>query len=253
MKIEFDNNFQKKVMIVRFPEGASFKSIEDIRFLRGEWTKALGSWHSPYKALVDLTSVNATSTPEMTEEWKRLLNFLKGFFLKSSYAYSWDTSLGECSLPFEIIPEQEARDRVGLSKVPIAKAGDLRSIISISNHFQQHVMEVSFDAPAHFKTKEDLQTLKSKITNNLMQWHSAWNLLIDCSNFTVEENLATDFETMTKYFKSFFLKQILGYSPKGSKQEYPFQVFRARHSAAGRLEAEGLTSGQDADCNSRKG
>lgn len=35
-------------------------------------------------------------------------------------------------------------------------------------------------------------------------------------------------------------------------KKYPFEVFLARHKAAAQLESEGLFSGEDADCQSRK-
>ena len=36
------------------------------------------------------------------------------------------------------------------------------------------------------------------------------------------------------------------------QETYPFKVFRSRHRAAAELESEGLFSGEDADCQSRK-
>ena len=48
------------------------------------------------------------------------------------------------------------------------------------------------------------------------------------------------------------MKKAIGYSPKGIKESYPFEVFRARHRAAAALEAEGAFSGDAADCKSRK-
>jgi hypothetical protein len=114
------------------------------------------------------------------------------------------------------------------------------------------VVELSFSADAVIDTKEKLQTLRSKLTNNLMQWHSAWSLLIDCTHLEIAAELHADWELMLKFFRGFFLKEVLGYSPKSKELTYPFQVYRARHNAAGRLEGEGLFSGEDADCKSRK-
>lgn len=239
-------------MHISFPEGTTISCDDDIRKLRGLWTQALSSWHSPYKALIDCQNLKLVGSPSMAEEWKRLVGFLNGFFMKSAILYNYDTSKGHDFLPFEHFEEEEARQKAGLKPRSKGESSDFRSSITIANHFQQHVMELSFEQPTQLATQEQLEILKSKISNNLMQWHSAWNLLIDCSQLTIQNEVKDPFQKMLKYFNSFFLKKVLGYSPGAPKDTYPFEVYRARHSAAGRLESEGLTSGKDANCSSRK-
>lgn len=240
-------------MIVQFLETTVIQRAEDIRTLRAEWTKALGSWHSPYKAIIDLDNVEIAPAEDLEAEWQRFSSFLKGFFLKVAYTYNFKEDRGHAGMPFPNLSEEEAREKVGLNRQKRAAVpGDLRAAIQIQNHFQQHVMEITFEQEAVFADTQHVDLLKSKITNNLMQWHSPWNLLIDCSLAEFKPESHEPIKRMVQYFKSFFLKEILGYSPRVSKELYPFKVYRARHGAAGRLESEGLTSGSQADCNSRK-
>ena len=240
-------------MVVSFLEPTAIASSDDIRQLRAKWMQALGSWHSPYKALIDCENLTVKGTPDMAEEWKRLHSFLKGFFMKSAVLFNFDETKGHSFMPFDHETEEaSARRKVGLAPKLKGESLDFRSNITIANHFQQHVMELSFENPAALTSKEELEILKSKITNNLMQWHSAWSLLIDCAHFEIHESQREPFKQMVAYFQSFFLKKVLGYSPSRPKEDYPFDVYRARHAAAGRLESEGLVSGQDANCNSRK-
>ena len=43
MKINFDNNFQRKVMVVTFPEATLIASDKDVMELRSQWMAALKS------------------------------------------------------------------------------------------------------------------------------------------------------------------------------------------------------------------
>ena len=113
-------------------------------------------------------------------------------------------------------------------------------------------MELSFDRDEVVDERSKILALKSKITNNLMQWHSSWSLLIDCTHIEFSPDLSEDVDSMFKFFKGFFMKEVIGYSPKNKDLDYPFKVYRSRHSAAGRLEHEGNFSGEDANCQSRK-
>ena len=252
MKPEFEHNFQKKVMFIRFPEPTRLNSVDDIREWRQLWTKELGSWHSPYKALIDCHNLQVEGSPQMADEWKRFEAFLKGFFLREAYTFNCNMAAGHQFMPFQQLEEEEALRKAGLKRTQLAQPGDFRSLIHIENHFQQHVVELSFAQHVLIDSEEQVATLKSKLTNNLMQWHTGWNLLIDCSLLEIQESQFASFEAMIRYFKSFFLKEILGYSPKSANAKYPFKAYRARHNAAGRLESEGLISGGEANCNSRK-
>lgn len=255
MNVLFENDFQKKVMHVTFPEPTTLADAAGVRAWRTRWTEALGKWHSPYKALVDCTPLTVTDAPDVRTELERMGKFLKGFFLKSAVGFGRDESKGHDLLFFEVMAsEEDASKAVGLkgARAP-ANPEDFRANIQITNHFQQHVMELAFAHPVVIDTKEKLDTIRSKITNNLMQWHSKWSLLVDCANVQFTPETAAVFEHMEKVLRGFFMKRVIGYAPSAPKETYPFEVFRARHNAAARLEAEGAFSGDAADCRSRKG
>jgi hypothetical protein len=255
MNVAFENDFQKKVMVQTFSEPVTLASRADVLAWRSAWTAALKSWHSPYKAVIDCGPLMVADQPEVREALALMMRFFEGLFLKKAVGFNLDEAKGHGALPFTVFSDEAAAlVEVGVREPPKPRQPqDFRAAIQIQNHFAQHVMELTFAHPILIATPEQLEVLKSKITNNLMQWHSKWNLLVDCANFEIAPEIGPDFEGMLKFFRGFFLKEVLGYSPRMAADLYPFKVYRARHNAAGRLEPEGLVGGDAVVCRSTKG
>ena len=253
MEVIFEPHYQARVLLLRFAGPIHLDSAELVQKFRDQWMKALSSWHSPYSALIDLTGVTVNlENQEVKQALQRLIKLMQGFFLKKAVGYCANPDELAAFFPFPVVFEDEARKQVGLERSRSAgDSGDFRSLLQFQNHFKQHVMELSFSEPAVIDSKEKVEVLKSKLSNNLMQWHSKWSLLIDCANLDMTPSIHPEFKKVEQFFKGFFLKEILGYSPRGPKENYPFTVYRARHAAAGRLESEGNFSGDDANCKSR--
>lgn len=241
---------------MHFEPSTNIYSAKDVLAWRSQWTKALTSWHSPYKALIDCSNLIIHTDVEEEELKKALvlmLNFFKGLFLKKISGFGYESEKGHDLLPFKVHEElEEAQKELGVRAKKDKKFDDFRSTIQFDNHFKQHVIELSFAAPVKLDSEEKIQTLKSKFLNNLMLWHSSWSLIIDCSNLEVGTEIHPLFNNFSHSLKGFFLKSIVGYTPKAPKDSYPFPVYRARHRAAAELESEGNFSGEDANCSSRK-
>lgn len=254
--LEFENNFQKKYLVLSIKEPFTISSPKDVMTLREEWLKGLSSWHSPYKAVVDCSNLiikPETDTDEkVVKALNRMLKLLSGLFLKKAVGFGFDESKGHSLIPFEVVESQEeAFDKCGIRFKNSKKSDlDFRSSIQVQNHFNQHVMEVTFANKAVMDDLKKFSMLKSKITNNLMQWHSAWNLLIDVTDLEMSEELAPHFDRMVNYFQGLFLKKVMGYGP--SKSKFPFKVYRSRHRAAAELEASGHFSADEVRCRSGK-
>ncbi len=252
MNIEFDNDFQQKIMTQAFTEPTTIACKADAMKWRSAWMNALTKWHSPYKMVLDASNLTLESD-EVKTELEIILKFFNGFFLKKAVAFGLDESKGHSLLPFDVVKtKEEAFEKAGLRAPKDRDPNDFRSSIQLQNHFRQHVMELSFLAPVTINTKEQVTALKSKMTNNLMQWHSKWSLLVDCANLEVDPSVHSDLEMAFKFFKGFFMKEVIGYSPKGATASYPFSTYRSRHRAAALLEGEGNFSGDEADWQSRK-
>ena len=256
MNLDFESDYRSKVLMMSFREPFIVARTSDVLKWRSRWTQELKSWHSPYKALIDCTNLNLAAEPgqDIGKSLETMMAFLKGFFLKNAVGFGYAKDKGHDLLPFEVLEsEEEARKKAGI-RTGSGSMGrdDLRSRIMLDNHFKQHVVEVTFSDLVHLETETHLKLFSDKLTNNLMQWHSGWSLLIDCSKFKIEDSLSESFAHMEKRFKGFFLKKLIGYSPITPQETYPFKVFRSRHRAAAELESEGLFSGEDADCQSRK-
>lgn len=258
MKLQFEHFYQERYLVVSFAEPTVLADENDVLELRKQWTASLSGWHSPYKALIDGTKLqvkagDSSKLDEIKQSFDRTFRLLKGFFLQRAAAFGIDQQWAEI-LPFPLYAsEEEARDALKINRKRIDRVPQsFRESIQFQNHFRQHVMELSFSDDAIIDDLEKINTLKSKITNNLMQWHSGWSLLVDCKNLEVKEELIPEFQQMLKFFQGFFMRKAIGYSPKRRGMAYPFEVFLSRHRAAAQLEAEGLFSGDDANCQSRR-
>lgn len=248
--IQFENDFQQKIMYATFDAGATLSTAAEVKSLRMKWMQELKSWHSPYKALIDATHLTIAAQPDVKSELGLMFKFLEGLFLRKAVVFgiSVEKGAGQLSLPV-FGTKEEALAEIGIRDSRTAgPAKDFRAAIQIQNHFQQHTMEISFSEPVSMTSSEQVQVLKSKITNALMQWHSKWNLLMDCTNLTTDTAVAEDIKKMLRFFEGFFLKNAVGYGKLDAG--VPFPCFRSRHKAVAQLEAEGYFSGDSAHCKS---
>lgn len=254
MQLKFEHDYQKKVMTQTFAEVTTLSTKADVLKWRSLWLQELKSWHSPYSLLIDCKQLRVQGTPEVRSELAVMMRFFKGFFLKKAVGFGISADSGSEHLPFEVFAdESEAGAKVGLARRKQNKEElDFRDLIQLENHFQQHVVELTFAQQVHITETSQVQILKSKLTNNLMQWHSKWSLIVDCSNLQIDPGLEEEFKRLERYLRGFFLKSWVGYGAHAAKRWFPFDVYRARHRAAAVLDHEGSFSGNDADCRSRK-
>ena len=218
------------------------------------WIKELANWHSPYKLLLDCSNLKIVSYEGIEADFDLFYQFFKGFFLRNAVAFGLEDKTIADLFPFDCKTNyEEACDAIGIRtrKSPVDPK-DFRGQIQIENDFRQHVMELSFASSISIENYEQIETLKSKIMNNLMQWHSKWNLLIDCHHLSIADEMHDPFMISLNYFKAFFMSTVIGYSPKNPNENYPFKVYRSRHRAVIQLEKIGAMSGNEAHCQSKK-
>ena len=256
MNVEFENDFQQKIMTQSFKEPVTIAKTSDALQWRAAWLKALTSWHSPYKCLVDCTNLTLAQGEQGDEIKKSLdvmIKFFNGFFLRKIVGFGLDEAKGHALLPFPVLSTyEEAAEEIGIRTAKKRDPTDFRATIQLQNHFPTHTVELNFSEPVTISTKEQMAVLKSKLMNNLMQWHSKWILLIDCLNLEIAPEMDPEFDKLWKGLRGFFMKQVIGYAPRGPKDTYPFDVYRARHKAVAFIEGEGNFSGDQADCKSRR-
>ncbi len=259
IKLIFESDYRSKVLYVSFEEGSCIKESRDVQDMQKQWFKALSSWHSPYKALIDCTNLLFDcdkETDKISDELTKFFKLLSKFFLKKSAGFGRFEEKHHELLPFQVFQtKEEASKELAIRQRKLdPKINDFRSLIQFDNHFRQHVVELSFRQEAFFDEVEKIKILESKLMNNLMLWHSSWSLLIDCKNLEFDEKVFSHFERMQKMLTGFFLKKIIGYMPKNRTLKYPFPVYLSRHKSANILKGEiPRVSGDDANCASRKG
>jgi hypothetical protein len=253
MNLKFEHDFQQKIMVQSFAEPCTIDTPKAVQAWRSAWMQELKSWHSPYKLIVDCSKLTYVSTPDVDEAMSRMIKFFEGLFLRSGTGYGLDVAKGHEKLPFKmVLTFEEAQREAGARGMRDPKApADFRESIQFQNHFAQHVVEMSFSESVVIDSKEKILAIKSKLTNNLMQWHSKWSLLIDCSNMQFDPAHKELWAQIDAFLRGFFMKAVLGYSPNDpDRSNYPFETFRARHAAVARLESEGLFMGNAAHCRS---
>jgi hypothetical protein len=254
MKIKFEHDYQQKIMLQAFEEPVEIATAKDVQIWRSRWMQELKSWHSPYKTIIDASHLKVSNSDDVKAALSLMSKFFEGLFLKSAVAYAPHKDELSLVLPFEVVTTfEEAQVKAGVRgmRSPTAPA-DFRATIQFQNHFAQHVVEMSFTDEAVIDSKEKMATLKSKLTNNLMQWHSKWSLLIDCSNLKFSGDHKQDWEKLQTFLSGFFMKACVGYGSNESKETFPFAMYRSRHKAVAMLEAEGNFMGNDAHCRSAK-
>lgn len=254
MRLRFEHDFQQKIMQQVFEEPCILDSAKAVQEWRTAWMQELKSWHSPYKVIVDCTNLSMSSAPDVADALARMLRFFEGLFLKSIVGFGLNIERGHDKLGFKVVATfEEAQKEAGVRGLRSVNAPlDFRDSIQFQNHFAQHVIEMSFTETATIDSRDKINAIKSKLTNNLMQWHSKWSLLIDCSSLQFDPAYGADWSKLEAYFKGFFMKTIVGYSPQDTEREnYPFKTYRARHAAVAQLENEGHFMGNEAQCRTK--
>lgn len=249
-KIEFENHFGVRVIEIVFPEEYNIQSREQLQYLKTKWQENLKSWHTPYTCIFDLRNFHVDAN--FSNEFIKLLKFFEKFHMKKIIGFKNENSILPEGIYFDVFPTYEtAIQQTGLSRGAglSRNIANLRERIVIENDFHAHVMEISFLSETVLETKEDIQILKSKIQNILRQWHTPYSVLVNCVNLKFSEEAKKQFLSVEKFLKGFFCKDVLGYSPCDSKENYPFLTYRSRHVAAGKLESVGALAGDAARCS----
>ncbi len=249
--IEVEHHFQQRIMVQKILGGTdSLKA----NIWKKQWMDELGKWHSPYT----LVLVSEQEVPADTPFWGVLAkqaDFFKKFFLKKVVlAGEWiPPSEPNSESSWVICPDLEsALQKAGWRGKRSTLSGGFRSQIQFESFFKQNVLELSFASSVVVDTSAKIQAVKAKLTNQLMQWHSPWSLLINCGNLEVGSGLLDEFGSSLESFKKLYMLKMIGYSPASKDAQYPFKVYRSRHKAAAELDSASAIAGDTANCSSRK-
>ena len=252
LHIDFEHDYQHKLMQQRFATGSVLCDADAVRAWRQQWMAQLSSWHTPYKALIDCQHLTLHDDAQLKEALETLLTFMQKLFLRKAVGFNRQEGSHHELLPFAVVAtEAEARQELGVRTQARPRGDDVRSQIVIQNHFRQQVVELSFSVPFVLDSDDKLAVLKSKLTNNLAQWHSKWSLLIDCANFNIDAPYRQQFAELEVFLRRYFLQKTVGYNRRGSEQDFPFAAFRAKHKAALQLERDTTVAGDEAHCRTR--
>jgi hypothetical protein len=252
MKIFFEHHYQKRILEVSFEQGTTLSTLTDIEYLKTEWLNALKTWHSPYKALLNLNGVSFALSTEAYSSLENLLKLLRKFFLKKAVGYSAQSN---SNLPFLVVSSRElALQELGAQKVsaPTKNSLSFRESLVIEHDFFNKIIELSAKEALTFADEDHINILKSKLTNALMQWHSNWSLLINAESISFATELDDLWKKLEKYFSRLFMDKIIVYNL--SPENYaPFQKVRSRHKAISSLKTKDpLVNNNQANCQTRK-
>jgi len=250
-KIQFENHFNARVIEILFPDGYSIKTQSDIQNLKKQWQNNLKSWHTPYTCVFDMRKFDIDDS--LLTDFQKLIEFFKKFHMKKIIGFKDEFSNTSTAFSsFEIFSNYDnAISQTGLTKGAglTRNTDNLREKIVIENDFQAHVMEISFLTDTVLNSKADVQILKSKIQNILRMWHTPYHVLFNCVNLKFSDDAKKAFPALALFLKGFFCEEIIGYSPCEAKERYPFDTYRSRHIAAGKLNHLLAQSGNSANCS----
>ena len=247
---EFEHHFQQRIMVQTLLHPLAEMDQVAQTAWKTQWTAELSKWHSPY-ALVLATKEKVASDASFWPVLASTSSFFKKFFLKKVVLCGdWQAPAGsDWVIEAELDP---ALQKAGWRGKRAAEPSDFRGQIQFENFFKQNVMELSFASQVLVDSADKIRVIKSKLTNQLMQWHSPWSLMVNCANLEVAGPQIAEMTEMLDSFKKLYMLKMIGYSPLRSKLEYPFKVYRSRHKAAAELESSNAIAGDTANCSSRK-
>ena len=257
--VVFEPDYQKKLLSVSFSEPVTLSSVSQIEEWKQEWCRALKSWHTPYKALVDLSSVSwePSEREVLYKKFGTMVRFLKGFFLRKIAVYGFED--GDFPVA-SFLSLEEAYSDLGIRFAGARSPSDrgFRDSVLIQNHFAEKWVELTFEDEVDLDDAKKIKVLRSKLTNNLMHWHSPWCLLWDFSAVkTLSPDLVPEVKSMLDFLGSFFMKTIHVYGASSALDLTAFNLksHRSRHKAlltmAAHLSKETTTEEPEDSCPSR--
>ena len=251
LELDFQHDFQRRCMLQVFAKGSKINSEQHVKQWKQLWMNELASWHTPYKAIIDCQYLAIGTDQGLQPAFIEMIKFLKKLFLRKVAGFNYRPALNHDALPFPVLDKlNDAENELAIRASRRTIGGDLRSQVIIQNHFRQQVVELSFSEPFVVDNDDKLEIIKSKMTNNLMQWHSKWSLLIDCQNLSIVDKRG--FEQIIDFLKRYFLQKVVGYGRKGKGEDYPFPAYRSKHKAALSLESAAGVAGDEAHCRSQR-
>ena len=251
LELDFQHDFQRRCMLQVFAKGSKISSEQHVKKWKQLWMNELASWHTPYKAIIDCQHLTVATDQSLQPAFVEMIKFLKKLFLRKVAGFNYRQTQNHDLLPFPMFDKlSDAEDELAIRASKRTIGGDLRSQVVVHNHFRQQVVELSFSELFVVDNDDKLEIIKSKMTNNLMQWHSKWSLLIDCQNLSIVDKRG--FEQIIVFLKRYFLQKVVGYNRKGKSEDYPFPAYRSKHKAALSLESGTGVAGDEAHCRSQR-
>ena len=88
LHIDFEHDFQHKLMQQRFAAGSVLHDADAVRAWRQQWMAQLSSWHTPYKALIDCQHLTLSDDAQLKEALETLLTFMQKLFLRKAVGFN---------------------------------------------------------------------------------------------------------------------------------------------------------------------
>ena len=84
LHIDFEHDFQQKLMQQRFAAGSVLYDAAAARTWRQLWMAQLSSWHTPYKALIDCQHLKVGDDAQLKDTLVALVSFMQKLFLRKA-------------------------------------------------------------------------------------------------------------------------------------------------------------------------
>ncbi|MCY4380858.1 MAG: hypothetical protein OXC40_04750 [Proteobacteria bacterium] len=234
--VQFEPDFQKKVLYITFTSAITIDQSSQWLELKQAWCRELRMWHTPYKAFIDMSCVTVKAEESVITSFNRTIDFFKGFYLRKAVIYGLVCPPGVSFSVENFANKSDALSCLGIRESSQSKSQNqsFRSTIVIDNHHERNLVELTFSEEVSFESVEQIATLRSKLTNNLMHWHGQWYLVIDMSNVDdFKQDTLLPFRRMMKFLQGFFLVEAVGFGQifPDLPKDFPIKFFKTKHRA----------------------
>ena len=247
--VKFKSDFSKKLLYIEIIDPVKIIADANNGFnqFKQLWCSQLKHWHSPYKAVINFNNhhYNLKITSDFNDQLTKIIKFFTGFFLQKVVCYGLNLDIKD--FPIIICKDKDhALKTLGIrldnscysDNQQLSIYDRTRNALIIDNDIDNYVVELGLGYQLMINQNQNIDAIKSKLTNNLIHWHSFWCLIVDGSNIlSIDQKLDKKLAGLIKFFHGFFLKSVVIYNVNHLSFDAFFYtnslitVTRSRHKA----------------------
>ena len=231
MGVIIESDFQHRIIYQKFQDDSRLTSLAELDEWRKDLTSELENWHTPWRSLVDFTSLKAIDE-SLKEPLAQMFGWFKNLFLEEIAGFGMTPERGSDNFPFPVFAtEEEAGTLLQIHHGHSDRRAEYRGL-RVNSYPKEGFLELLADQPIVLSSDDDLTGVQRTISKYLLRFHTPWHLLIDLTNITFEAHALSHFAELRRAFTGLFLRDVIGFPrARAKKTTYPFALQPTRHEA----------------------